>query len=124
MSSTEPKVPGASLSDILTAIKNLVIAVNGAAQAYLNVNGQSTLEGITTATVVKISPGRVCTVSVITAGSATGMVYDSNATSNTTAPLYVIPTTVGTAPYVVNMGCNSGILVVPGTGQKVTVGWS
>lgn len=117
--------PGASLSDLLTAVKNLVIALNGATQAFKQVNGLSTTEGITAATVVKASAGRVASVSVIVAGSTTGMIYDS---ANTTQvmPLWVIPMAAGSngEPYVVGMPCDAGILVVPGTGQTVAVSWS
>lgn len=113
---------GASISDILTTLKNLVTALNGAAQAYLNVNGQSTTEAITTATVVKGASGRVASVSVIVAGSATGMIYDATVTGVTTAPLWVIPETVGVT--FVNLVADMGIVVAPGTGQKVTVCWS
>lgn len=118
--------PGASLSDLLTAVKNLVIALNGATQAFKDVNGLSTAEGLTAATVIKGSPGRVASVSIITAGSTTGMIYDSVDTNVTTAPLWVIPETAAASgePYVVNLPTDSGILVVPGTGMKVTVAWS
>lgn len=118
--------PGASLSDLLTAVKNLVIALNGATQAFKQVNGVSTTEAITKATVVKTSAGRVASVSIITAGSASGMIYDSASASVTTAPLWVIPEAPASdgEPYVVNLPTDSGIFVSPGTGQSVTVCWS
>jgi hypothetical protein len=126
--STNPNSVAAStsLSDLLTAAKNLVVALNNAADAYLSVNGKSTLEAITTPTVVKSTAGRIVSVSIITQGSSTGMIYDSNAVGVTTAPLWVIPEAAasGGEPYVINMATNSGILVVPGTGQSVTVNWS
>lgn len=118
--------PGASLSDILTAIKNLVVALNGATQAYKQVNGLSTTEAIKVATVVKTSAGRVASVSIITAGSTSGMIYDSASTQVTSAPLWVIPEVANAngEPYVVNLPTDSGILVVPGTGQSITISWS
>jgi hypothetical protein len=118
-------LPGASLSDLLTAVKNLVIALNGATQAFRAVNGVSTTEAITTPTVVKPAPGRVASVSIITAGSTTGLIYDSASIAET-MPLWVIPETAKSTgePYVVNLPADSGILVVPGTGQSVTVSWS
>lgn len=120
-----PPQPGASLSDLLTAVKNLVIALNGATQAFNQVNGLSTLEGVTAATVVKASPGRVASVSIIVAGSTTGMIYDS-ANKTQVMPLWVIPmaTASNGEPYVVNMACDSGILVVPGSGQTLSICWS
>jgi hypothetical protein len=122
MGNPTPTSGGASLSDILTAIKNLVEAVNNASQAYRNVNGISTKEAITVPTVVKTSPGRIAAISVIIAGSAPGTVYDSSQVSVPTAPLYVIPNTVGV--FVVNLPTDTGLLVVPGSGQTVTVSWS
>lgn len=113
------------LSDLLTAVKNLVIALNGATQAFKEVNGISTTEGITAATVLKTSAGRVASVSITTAGSATGMIYDS-ANTTASAPLWVIPETAAAngQPYFVNLPTDSGILVIPGTGQTLTVSWS
>lgn len=115
-----------SPSDILTALKNVVVALNNAAQAYKDVNGVSTTEAITAPTVLKVTPGRVATVSVIVAGSTTGMIYDSAQAAVLTAPLWVIPETAASdgEPYRINMPTDSGILVVPGTGQSVTVSWS
>jgi hypothetical protein len=116
----------ASLSDILTAAKNLVTALNNAADAYLSVNGKSTLENITVPTIVKATPGRVASVSIIVSGSSTGYLYDANNLTNTTAPLWIIPETSqpNGEPYVVNMPTNTGLICVPGTGQSVTVNWS
>lgn len=112
----------ASLTDILTAIKNLVQGVNTVVQTYLNVQGVQNAAGLTAATVVKPSAGRICSISVIVAGSATGTVYDSATTTTTTRPLYVIPMTVGV--YVVNLPASFGVSVAPGTGQTVTVSYS
>jgi len=116
----------ASLSDILTAAKNLVTALNNAADAYLSVNGKSTLENITVPTIVKATPGRVASVSIIVSGSSTGYLHDANNLTNTTAPLWIIPETSqpNGEPYVVNMPTNTGLICVPGTGQSVTVNWS
>jgi len=120
-----PKSGTASTSDILTTLKNLVVALNAAARAFIDVNGVSTAEGITAPTVVKTTPGRVASISIIVAGSTTGMLYDSpNLTQS--APLWVIPAAGATngEPYVVNMPTDSGLMVSPGTGQTVTVSWS
>lgn len=111
-----------SLSDILTAAKNIVTGLSTLAQNYLNVQGVSNACGLTAATVVKAAAGRLARVSVIVAGSATGTVYDGATTSATTKPLYVIPMTVGVVE--VNLPASFGVLVVPGTGQTVTVSYS
>jgi hypothetical protein len=115
---------GASTSDVLTAIKNIVTALATAAQNYLNVQGLINAANISTPTLVSTKEGRICSVSVLTAGSATGLIYDGALLTATTKPIYVIPTSVGTEPYVVNMPLSFGLLVVPGSGQVVTVSYS
>jgi hypothetical protein len=112
----------ASLDDILTAAKNNVSATNNLAQSFLNVNGLVNSAGITAATLVKSSPGRVATVVVIVAGSGAGHIYDAISASATTNPLFVIPMTVGVT--VLNMPATFGIVVAPGSGQTVTVSYS
>lgn len=112
----------ASLTDILTALKALIQAVNGLQQTYLNVEGAQTISTISAATVLKSATGRVARVSVTTAGSATGLIYDSNSIGITTKPLYIIPNTVGV--YVVDMPVSYGIVVAPGTSQVVSVSFS
>ena len=115
---------GASTSDVLTAIKNIVTALATAAQNYLNVQGLINAANISTPTLVSTKEGRICSVSVLAAGSATGLIYDGALLTATTKPIYVIPTSVGTEPYVVNMPLSFGLLVVPGSGQVVTVSYS
>ena len=112
----------ASLGDIFSSSQNIVTALNNAAQTYLNVNGSTSSAGLTTATVVKPAPGRVCTVVVIVAGAATGKVYDATSAAATTNPIFVIPTTIGV--YLVNVPTLYGIVVAPGSGQTVAVSFS
>jgi hypothetical protein len=123
MGGTQPnQSAGGSLSDLLTAVKNLVTGVNALTQTYLNVEGAQNFAGITSPTVIKASSGRVARISVTTAGSATGTVYDGAALGATTKPLYVIPNTVGVVK--VNLPTSFGLLVVPGTGQEVAGSYS
>lgn len=122
MAVTPQQSGGASLSDILTAAKNIVTAVNSLAQTYLNVQGAQNFAGLTASTTVKVTAGRIANISVIVPGSADGMVYDSAALGITTKPLYVIPMTVGV--YVVNLPASFGITIAPGTGQVVSGSFS
>jgi hypothetical protein len=105
----------------MSTLKNIATALTASLQYTLNINGAANHPAITTATVVKTSAGRICSVSVIVAGSA-GHIYDSAVLGVTTKPLYVIPATVGII--VVNMPAAFGILVVPGSGQTVSVSYS
>ncbi len=85
--------------------------------------GQNTLLNVTAATVAKASAGVVYSVSVNTAGSAVGGVYDAATTGGATAAnlIAVIPTTVTTSPIAVNFRVLNGLLIVPPTGGAVSV---
>lgn len=113
---------GSSLSDILTVARNIVQAINSAAQNYLNVQGALNMSGITATKLVKASAGRVCVISVIVAGSAVGAIYDSNVATSLVNQIYVIPMAIGV--YVVNLPVGLGIVVVPGTGHTLTISYS
>jgi hypothetical protein len=80
---------------------------------------------ITAATVLKTGAGQVVTVNVTTAGSAPGAVYDfAETTGETSSNLVgVIPEAVGSYPFN-GFPCFTGILVVPGTGQVLSVAFS
>ena len=110
-----------SLTDILTATKNLVSSVNDLGQTYLAVQGKQSSTNIQSATLVSSSSGRLASISVLVAGSA-GTIYDSNTTTNLNNKLCVIPATVGVQ--FVNLPVGLGILVVPGSGQIVTISYS
>ena len=113
---------GFSYSDIMTTLQNVVKAVNSASIVYQGVQGSQNRAAMTAATLVKGSAGRLAVVVVTTTSTNAGAVYDAPATGITTTPIYTIPATVGV--YVVNMPVSLGILVVPGTGQTVTVSYS
>jgi hypothetical protein len=121
----QPK-PGASLSDILTTALNIVKGINALAANYMNVQGTAIAQAITAPTVLKPSGGRVARVSITTAGSATGLIYDGATLSATSKPIWVIPMAAGANgdPYEVQLPCAFGILVKPGTGQVLSVSYS
>jgi len=112
----------ASITDLLTAAKNIVTAINGAAQTYLNVNGTLTKNGITAATVVNTGQGRIANVSVVATSTTAGKIYDATVSSATTNPIGVIPATTGMFSW--NIPYNNGIVVAPGSGQTVTISYS
>ena len=112
----------ASLDDMLTTAKNVVTAINGLAQTYLAVNGSRISPDITAATLLKIGSGRVAMVSIIIGGSNSGTIYDTNNASLTNNPIFTIPDTPGII--FVNLPVVNGIVVVPGTGQTVSVSFS
>jgi hypothetical protein len=85
--------------------------------------GSATLN-ITAPTVVKASPGRISKVAVIVAGSATGTVNDCLTTGAAAVAnqVGVIPTTVGSSTF--DWPCAVGIVIVPGTGQTLSVSFN
>ena len=107
-----------SLSDILTATKNIVTAINGLGQTYLQVVGSKSSGQISAATVVMVGQGRLARVVVTTAG-AVGSIYDASVSSATTPKIFVIPNVVGVTE--VNIPVDNGIVVTPGAGQVVTI---
>lgn len=116
--------PQSSVSpvDSLTTAKNSVAATQTVAQNLLNISGATNSCGIGTATVVKTTAGRIARLSVIMAGSSPGVMYDANVTNDTSKPLAALPNTVGVTE--INLPFNFGLMIIPGTGQVVTVSYS
>jgi hypothetical protein len=120
-----------SLSDILTSAKNIAVAINTAAQTYLRVQGAQRSSTLTP-TIPDVSPagvhlvssgqGRLASASVVVAGSADAMIYDSNLTTSLTQALAVVDNVIGVV--VINMPYNSGLVVVPGAGMTIVVSYS
>lgn len=83
--------------------------------------GNFTWLDISAATVVKATSGVIVMVNVITAGTGAGTVNDVATTGGAavTNQVATIPDVVGS--YAVNMPCATGIVVVPGSGQVVSV---
>jgi hypothetical protein len=112
-----------SLTDILTAAKNIVTAINGLGQTYLKVQGVNRSTTITANTLVSSGQGRLASVSVIaSSGSIDGHVYDSNVLGSLTNELAIIDHTLGVR--VMNLPYNNGLVVAPGSGMTVVVTYS
>ena len=93
-------------------------------QTVAGISGTASKLDITAATVVKAGPGRLIRVSVLVAGSATGTANDCLTTgaAATANEIFVIPETVGI--YTLEWPCLVGIVIVPGTGQTISVSYS
>lgn len=79
---------------------------------------------VTVALVAKSGPGICVAVTVVVAGSAPGTVNDVASTAGAAVAnqFGTIPNTVGT--YTFNWPCGTGIVVVPGTGQTLSVSFA
>jgi hypothetical protein len=118
-----------SISDILTASKNLVTAVNGLGQTYLKVNGAVRSVSATGTTPVLISSGqgRLASISVTASSSSnTGMIYDLSSVDPAGIVIANSLCFIGDTKGVTyaNLPYNSGLVVVPGTGMTVVVSYS
>lgn len=115
----------ASLDDLFSAAKNLVTAVQNLTQLYLTVQGNKASLSLAAATTTTITTGqgRLAAISVTTAGSTAGSVYDSNqAAPAANSLLAAIPNTVGV--HIMSIPYISGLTVTTGTGQVATVVYS
>ena len=112
----------ASLSDILTTSKNLVVAVNNLSQNILSVSGSKSRADVSSTMLVQAGQGRLVRVIVTTAGTTAGSVYDASSASVTTSKIATIPNTVGVIE--LSAPINNGIVVAPGTGQVISVTYS
>ena len=115
----------ASLDTILASIQSAVVAINGWTQATININGSSNRNNITTATVVKVSSGRICSVSIIVQGSTDGFIYDAASIASIgSAKIFVVSHAASVGLYPVGFNVSYGIVVVPGTGQTLAISYS
>ena len=114
----------ASLSDILTAQKNGVVAINNVSQTNQRSLGTQTSTTVTAATVIYANPGYLVNFSVTVAGTTVGTIYNTTTTTTTAATnaLCVVPNAVGITK--VGQVFNAGLVVVPGTGQSINVTYS
>lgn len=111
-----------SLSDILTAAKNIVTAINGLGQTYLQISGSKVSSQISAASLLLVGQGRIARIVVTTAGSDAGSIYDASVSTATSPKIFVIANTLGVTE--INIPVDNGIVVAPGTGQVVTVSYS
>jgi len=114
----------ASPDDIFNVQKNLVAAVNGVANALLQISGkQSSLE-IKAGTLLKSGPGWVARASVIVAGSAAGALYDvsSVAAAVTGTRSAVVNNAIGISE--IRLPFSNGLVFIPGTGMTATISYS
>jgi hypothetical protein len=87
-------------------------------------DGRLATYNVTSSTVIKAAAGRAFRVAVVVAGSAAGAVHDCSTTGAAAAANKVatIPNTVGV--YDLNWPCGTGIVLVPGTGQTLSISYS
>ena len=113
----------ASTDDVLTAIKNIVTALNTQVQTTVNLAGAQDFYNVTSPTMIKTGSGRIARVSVVVTGSAAGAIYDAVSVTDTTRQIYAV-TFAATGIQVVDLPFQYGLLVVPGTSQTLAGSFS
>lgn len=111
----------ASLDDLLTAAKNIVVALNNIQQTLEENNAQYTSDTVTGATLVIAGTGKILNFCVTVAGTANGTINDAATTGAAAAAnvLAATPNTVGVTEC--DLMFTDGIVISPGTGQSVNV---
>lgn len=114
----------ATLDDVVTVQKNGVIGLNNLSSTIAYVSGEQTSATVTGSTLIIAGAGRLVSVSVVVAGSASGLVYNAAATGLAAASnaLVATPTTLGV--YQAGQHFTNGLVVAPGTGQSINVTYS
>ena len=74
-------------------------------------------------TVVKVGAGIIVTCIVIAAGSGIGTINDCTATAAAVTANQIAPIPETAGPIALNFPCATGIVIVPGTGQQVSVSY-
>jgi hypothetical protein len=120
----------ANLDDIVTVLKNGVVAMNDLTaalnafrQVYSSVVGSNTYLGVTDNSLIYTGAGRLVNV-MVTAGTAGGTVHDAAtvATATTSNVIYNLPTTTGLTQ--VNVPFFDGLVVKPGASVTVALTYS
>jgi hypothetical protein len=95
----------------------------GPIQTFDFIDGSKTSLNINQPTVVKAGAGMLSRISVITAGTGVGTIYDSASTANCTTANAVapIPDTAGGTTSQLGIPVFSGITVQPGPGQSLVI---
>jgi hypothetical protein len=120
----------ASLDDVVTVQKNGVVAVNALVQAleafrtiYSSFVGVSSYTGITADALICTGPGRLVTLSVVTA-AAGGKVYDAStvASASDENAICAIPNSIGAVT--INFPFTNGLVVKPAAASVVSLSYS
>lgn len=109
--------------DALGAAKRALVNADNRLETYALTGGKTSVSNISADTVIKNSTGRVCRVSVTTAGSAAGAIHNCATVGAAAAGnlIAVIPNEVGVVD--IDMPCLTGIVYKAGTGQVVTISY-
>lgn len=112
----------ASLTDLLTAQKNGVVAINGVLQSNLRGQGTVTSDTVTADTLVVSGKGYLVSYTLVASGSANGMIYNANSIALTSASNALCPTDKSLANVVkTGLVFTNGLVIRPGAGQSINV---
>lgn len=115
----------ATLDDVVTVQKNGVIAINNLGLTLKSYNeGQYTSQSVTSSTVIYVGAGRLVSMIVVSAGTSPGYIYNVSSTSNAAITNAIVPVPNLVGVYQIGAKFDTGLVVVPGTGQYVNLTYS
>jgi len=112
------------MDDLLTAVKNGVVAINNVFQSISIQNPTATSATVSTSTLIIAGRGRLIDFSVVVAGTTTGLIYNTGTPSSGVLANALVTTPMTLGVYDANMIFTDGIVVAPGTGQSINVTYS
>lgn len=132
----------ATLDDILTTQKNGVVAINNVSNGFQSISTNigslaTSIDGlvaqvaveftsatVTSSTLVIAGSGRLIGVSIVVAGSASGLVHNSATVGGVAASNALVATPATLGFYAVSQRFTNGLVIVPGTGQSINITYS
>ncbi|RLT34611.1 MAG: hypothetical protein DWI59_06210 [Chloroflexi bacterium] len=124
----------ASLDDILSTQKNGVVSINQIGQIFQRYIGTLTSGAVAADTLVVIGKGRLVNFSITVAGSTDGMIHNASRIAGASASnaMVAIPKPgasadsphPGVGVFPVNAVFDSGLVIIIGAGQQVSVTYS
>ena len=114
----------ASLSDVLTALQNGVVAMGDVANQLRASVPLATSDTVTTASLVVAGKGRLFGYSVVIVGTTEGKISDCGTVGAVAAANALSTVLKPTGWYPLDMVFDDGLVVTPGTGMSVNVTYS
>jgi hypothetical protein len=112
-----PDQGSASLTDILTSIKDLVIATNNIVDGVGSLSPHSTSGQVIGAKLVQTGFVRLLGISVVSAATLNGLLCDAATLATATSATVVGNVSAAIGYYPVNMIFQNGLVYIPGSAQ-------
>ena len=110
-----------SVSDILTALQDLVRATNAVVDGLAALAPHYTSGQVIASRLVQTGFVRVLGVSVISAGAGAGILYDTNTLAGAISATAIYPVAATTGYTALDMVFQNGLVYIPSSAQAATI---